>query len=69
MKVVTIPTTPKSPDEEVTARICHVLGKAQLLPQESIAKLQVLLLDGKMTVEEWKFLLEPPEPRSGQSGG
>lgn len=56
--------TPKSPDEEVTSRITEALTKAQLLPAESLDNLRVLLLEGKMTAEEWKFLLEPIEPKS-----
>jgi hypothetical protein len=60
--------TPKSPDEEVTSRITEALAKAKLLPAESLAKLSVLLLEGKMTAEEWKFLLEPIEPKSGNHG-
>jgi hypothetical protein len=61
-------TTAKSPDQEVTGRICAVLGKAHLLPAESIAKLQALLLAGTMTAEEWKFLFEPAEPQDAQGG-
>jgi len=60
---------PRSPDEEVTGRICDALAKAQLLPGESLAKLKALLLEGKMTAEEWKFLLEPIKPKSDHDGG
>ena len=60
--------TPQSPDEEVTSRITEALAKVQLLPEESLAKLRVLLLEGKMTAEEWKFLLEPIEPTSESNG-
>lgn len=59
---------PKSSDEEVTGRICDALAKAQLLSAESPATLQALLLDGKMTAEEWKFLLEPIETKSANNG-
>jgi hypothetical protein len=60
--------TPKSPDEEVTNRITDALAKAKLLSVESLANLRVLLLDGKMTAEEWKFLLEPIELKSEHDG-
>jgi hypothetical protein len=59
---------PKSPDEEVAIRIVEAMSQAQLMPAESIAKLQVLLLEGTMTAEEWKFFLEPLDLKSGHNG-
>jgi hypothetical protein len=58
---VNTPNPTKSPDDEVTARICQALAEASLLPAESVAKLRTLLLAGTMTPEEWKFLLEAVE--------
>lgn len=49
-----------APDEEILNRIAKKLKDQKILSDKQVDTFKKLAGSGKMTAEEWKFLLEPP---------